>query len=700
MLILCEKPSVAKEFARALGCGGKKGHYENGDTVITYCVGHLFELCEPETYNAGFKKWRIEDLPIIPRPWRYEKIAGLTEQAEHVLLLLQKHAGDQILIATDAGREGELIGRIALNEAGITDLSRCRRFWVSEALTDAVIREGIQNAKPLREYDLISRQGFARQHADWLVGINLTRYMSIGNSTVFSVGRVQTALLSVIAGRNDEVARFVPEPYRELEAAVEAGNGTVIKAVLINPETGKTAFREGERKYLESAQAYCRDNPGTEGEAERAEKREKPEKLLNITALQKKAYKMYGYSPDETLKSAQALYEEYQCLSYPRTPSRVMGDNNVDLFREKFNALKGAYPQWSQYADERLINGENKHIFNSAALEDHHALIPLKELPEGVPEKERRVYEIAAQSFFTVCMPDYLYTEKRILLTAGPYKFRAVIREVRQRGFKEPVPGAEGDGEEEGQEVAEFNEKGCRIRGTETVNKKTGARKEFSMDTLLGFMENPRGESGEKLAGLGTPATRAEIIRTLITREYIEEKGKKLYATEKGRFLMGQMGKDEGLRRMADAGQTTEWEKELREDPEGFEGSIARYVRACIKSGPRETYRAESPGRCPICGKEVREGKKNYYCTGYREGCGFGIRKEAAGAAVTAEDARLLLAGRTTGIKNCTSKAGKKFKAAFKLEKDGAVRFIFQEGKPKKTFNGFSGEKGTKRGAR
>lgn len=170
MLILCEKPSVAKEFARALGCGGKKGRYENGDTVITYCVGHLFELCGPEGYNAGFKKWRAEDLPIIPLAWRYERIEGVAEQAEHVLSLLKEHSGDQILIATDAGREGELIGRIALGEAGITDLGRCRRFWVSEALTDAVIREGIRNAKPLSEYDLVSRQGFARQHADWPVG--------------------------------------------------------------------------------------------------------------------------------------------------------------------------------------------------------------------------------------------------------------------------------------------------------------------------------------------------------------------------------------------------------------------------------------------------------------------------------------------------------------------------------------------------
>jgi DNA topoisomerase-3 len=681
MLIICEKPSVAKEFARTLGCEGKEGYYEKGDTVITYCVGHLFELCSPEGYQAELKKWRIEDLPIIPQTWRYEKIEGVAEQTERVLTLLKNHAGDRILIATDAGREGELIARIALREAGITDTSGCLRFWVSEALTEEVIREGIEKAKPLREYDKISRQGFARQHADWLVGINLTRYMSIGNRAVFSVGRVQTALLSVIAARNEEVAHFVAKPYLEMEAKIESGNGTVIKAALIKAETGKSAFTEAEQSYLEKAKGYFRDNPGVAGEAEKVKKTEKPEKLLNITGLQKKAYKQYGYSPDKTLQIAQSLYEQHKCLSYPRTPSRVMGDNNVELFREKYELLKGEFPDLARHTDAELIKGSNKHIFNSAELEDHHALIPLKELPGGTTVEERNIYGIVVRSFFTVCMPDYIYTEKKIRFTSGIYTLQTTIREVIQRGWKASV-SQEGK-EEEGtsQEAGEFDEHGCRITGTEIQKKKTSPRKEFSMDTLLGFMENPRGESGEKLAGLGTPATRAEIIKTLITRGYIEERGKKLCSTEKGKYLVGQMGKDEELKKTADAGRTTEWEKELQEDPEKFEESIVKYIKSCIKEGPQEAYQADGLGKCPICGKEIFEGKKNYYCAGYKEGCTFVIWKDTVGASVSAEEARILLLGKATGIKNCTTKAGKKLKAAFKMEKDGKIKLLFPEDK-------------------
>jgi DNA topoisomerase-3 len=198
MLILCEKPSVAKDFAAALGAAGKKGYYQGDGIVITYCVGHLFELAHPEDYDPKYKKWALEDLPIIPEIFRYNVNTSVREQAGLVVELLRRHAGDEVLIATDAGREGELIARIALREAGIADIKRFRRFWVSEALSPEVIRLGIQNAKPLSHYNGISAQAFARQKADWLVGMNLSRLMSVGNPPPpFSVGRVQTAVASI-----------------------------------------------------------------------------------------------------------------------------------------------------------------------------------------------------------------------------------------------------------------------------------------------------------------------------------------------------------------------------------------------------------------------------------------------------------------------------------------------------------------------
>jgi DNA topoisomerase-3 len=245
---------------------------------------------------------------------------------------------------------------------------------VSEALTKEVIRKGLETAKPWEDYNRIALEGAARQQADWLIGINLTRYMTSGNNTLFSVGRVQTALLNAIALRNNEVTWFVPVPFSELEAVIQSSNGTVIKAWLNNPQTCKTAFFDN-AEYLHATQAACRGKAIDHVEVTSTREVRKPEKLLNLTALQKKAFRLRGYTSEKTLEIAQTLYEKYKCLSYPKTPSRVMGDQNVDLFREKFRLLSSRYPGYAQYGDESLITLENRNIFNSAALEDHHALI-------------------------------------------------------------------------------------------------------------------------------------------------------------------------------------------------------------------------------------------------------------------------------------------------------------------------------------
>jgi DNA topoisomerase-3 len=355
MLILCEKPSVAKEFAGALQCRPEKGYYRDGKSLyITYCVGHLFELQDPDFYDSNYKKWDLDDLPIIPERFEYKTIETAGEQAKTVLALLKNHKEDDMLIATDAGREGELIARLALRESGIRDLSRIRRFWVSEALTEKVIEAGIRDAKPLETYNLTARQGFARQHADWLIGINLTRFMSIGNRALFSVGRVQTAVLNAVALRNKAVEKFFPQPYYELEIVIQSKTGTEIRAWLVNPDNHKTFFMSKEG-YIGKALEYCRHNNQVIISSNTVKRLVKPPKLLNITGLEKEAYKKYGYEPQETDKAAQALYEKYKCLSYPRTPSRVMGEGNVDIFLKYFHLLKEDYKNWSSYSDETLI---------------------------------------------------------------------------------------------------------------------------------------------------------------------------------------------------------------------------------------------------------------------------------------------------------------------------------------------------------
>jgi DNA topoisomerase-3 len=357
-----------------------------------------------------------------------------------------------------------------------------------------------------------------------------------------------------------------------------------------------------------------------------------------------------------------------------------MGDQNVNLFREKFRLLSARYPGYAQYCDESLITLENRSIFNSATLEDHHALIPLAPLPDNVSVQERNVFEIVLRSFFTVCMPDYIYNKKRLVFHAGEYIFRSVINEAVQKGYKAAL-AEEPDDEE--QEAGQFNENSCVIQKLEILTKKTSPQKEFSQDTLLAFMENPRNNEELKLIGLGTPATRSGIIKNLFDRGYIREEKKKLYATDKGLFLLKQLQKDEKLRRIADVGETTVWEQQLRENPGEFKKSIIEYLRSCIKQGEREHYVKEAPGLCPLCGRPIAEGKKNYYCTGYKEAppCTFSIWKEVAGARVSAFDIKLLVSGKPTGIKKCTSKSGKRFTAVFIMNQDGKLELRFPKGK-------------------
>jgi DNA topoisomerase-3 len=674
-LILCEKPGVAKEFAKVLRCRPEKGYYCNEGYVVTYCFGHLFELYSPEDYDPKYKKWKAEDLPVIPPVFKYKPKADAKAQIKCVTELLRRYRNDTILVATDAGREGELIARIMLGEAGVSGGQNCKRFWVSEALTEEVIRAGISTAGPLSAYDAVAEQGYARQRADWLAGINLTRYMSIGNTGLFSVGRVQTALLNVIAVRNYAAANFVPVPYYELEVVLKDTGNNSIKALLVNPETNNTAFMNNQG-YIAGALRHAKENPKAVCSLETKQRKEKPEKLLNITGLQKKAYKQFGYTPEYTLSVAQKLYEEYKCLSYPRTPSRVMGDNNVELFKEKFEILKTKYGGISRYCDGKLIAKENTHIFNSKELEDHHALIPLADIPGTANEAERDVFKIVINSFFTVCMPDCIFTENKVTVQNGQYRYRGGYKVIIDAGWRRPTGGDQKEAEEgEIQSVPSFDEKNCRITGGGILRKETRPPKEYSIDTLLSLMENPRNvQTGGRLHGIGTPATRAEIIKTLFDRNYIEENKKKLYATKKGGYLLAELKKDGDLERITDIKETAEWEIQLNENPDEFLRKIAEYVRKCVKTVRREQFEL-AVGKCPRCGGLVREGAKAYYCA--NKECGFHLFREIAGAKVGSGDAVLLITGKATGLKQCVSKAGKKFSAKFKLDKEHKVEFVF-----------------------
>lgn len=360
-----------------------------------------------------------------------------------------------------------------------------------------------------------------------------------------------------------------------------------------------------------------------------------------------------------------------------------MGDNNAELFREKFELLKDTSPL-SSFCDTNLIRAENKHIFDSSKLEDHHALIPLGALPEEANEAERNVYAIVLESFFTVCMPDFLFTAETLRFHIGEYCFTASICEVIQKGFQEAKQHEEDTVENEEEVPKPFDQTDCVLKGLSTKEKTTEPKKEYSIDTLLAFMEHPKGnpKDGEnvKLAGLGTPTTRAEIIKTLFSRGYVSEEKKKLGTTSRGLFLLEQLSKHEELSKMTGAAHTTEWEQKLNDDPEQFEREIAEYVkRSVADASTRSVFQSESLGSCPLCGKSVRESKPGYGCSGYRDEpkCPFMIWKTVAGAAVTENDAKLLLLGQKTHKKKCKKKDDTPFEAAFALE-GGKVVFLFQ----------------------
>lgn len=702
MLILTEKPSVAQSFGNALSIPFDKsqGFYTDGSTEITNCVGHLYELAKPEDYDESYKHWAFELLPIIPENYIYNQNEETAKQIKKVTYLLKKHSHDKIVIATDADREGEVIARIVFKEAGLADISNCYRFWVSEALTPDVIQKGMKNLKNWNEYNELAKRGFARQHADWLVGMNLTPYETLlaGHKVTLPVGRVQTAILAAIAQRNNEVKNFVPQPYYQCVAHLKDNNGNKAEALLFNPDNNKFFF-PNINGYINQAHFFSETNKAISVQTETKRRTLNPPKLLSLTELQKIAAKEYDYSSSKTLELAQSLYEKHKCLSYPRTPSSVLGDDDVELFREKFELLKTKY-SISQFCNTSLITKDNKHIFNSKKLDSHHALIPLDFIPETATQAEKNIYEIVLRHFFLSCMPICVYDEKTLWVTNGEYKYKATLKTIVEEGWKKAEQQLAPNGAKKNEEedsLQNFDEKTCILKNTEIVKKMTTPKKEFTETSLLAFMENPTMEdSDEKLVGLGTPATRGNILSKLEEYKYVSKLNKKYYATEKAFFLLKLLFKNTLTAKIASINQTTQWEKQLESSPETFEKQIIQYIRDCVKTHPEiENYEKQGLGKCPLCGSKVFEGSKSYFCEKINKEpkCNFIIYKTAFNATITSNDVKLLLEGKQTGIKSCKGKSGKPYKAKFS--------FNTQTMKIEQTFiNTFSKKKSAPNGAK
>lgn len=583
MLIITEKPSVAKDFAKALACSFSASDqvYKSRDGAITivHCVGHLFNLQQPDFYDERFKYWK--QLPIFPQQFAYDINPQTKDVAKNVIQHIKNHKNDEILIATDADREGEIIARECLLASRISDYSKIKRFWVSQALTPEVILEGIKNAKPSYLYDDIAEQGFARQKADWLVGMNFTRFMTNMSGVLLTAGRVQTAILSAINNRCESIENFKSEKYYEHFGNFSDNNGNECIGIFLD-ETENTSFPNPLEKLnnLSGKRASLISNK-TE------EKKINPPQLYNLNDLQKEAFRLYGFSAERTLQIVQKLYEEYKCVSYPRTPSKVMGKDNINLCKVTSSMLLSTYKCYNETFENGNYTSSNKRVFDDSKLEAHHAIIPLEVLPKTASADEKKIYCLILERFFLAFCPAHVYEKQTVFLDVNGSKFKVIGRKIIDNGWKSFVTINTPEEKEnilDSQVLSEIDWNNLNLNTITIVPKNTKAPKFFNEASILAFMENPKSiETEGKLVGLGTAATRHTFIPKLLKSKYIKFNKKDIVITELGKAFLEGLTKSPA-KLLADISQTTKWEEQLKDNPELFLENIKEYIRNSVST--------------------------------------------------------------------------------------------------------------------
>jgi len=694
------------DFARGLGIRGKRdGYIENDSYIITWAVGHLVELFEPQDYNPVWKKWSFENLPIIPSTYRYKPIKRTAKQLNTIRGLLSEKNIGRIVVATDAGREGEVIARTVLLAALPGKVVETYRFWTSQALTPGVVKDGMNSLKPGTEYDRLWDAGRARQIADWLVGMNGSRAATIRMKDLFSIGRVQTAVLALLVVRRKERDNFKPEPYWLVKAIFRGEKGTW-QGLWIHEGKSRIISREDAQNIISAIE----NRLGTVTSSKRTKKSQPPPPLYSLTDLQQDANIRFGFSAKQTLEIAQGLYEKKKCLSYPRTDSRVLGSKNVSMVQGLIQKLTNVYPDVFTGIDPTLTGVGNKRVYNDAKLTDHHALIPLAPLPENSSDRERKIYDLVLKRFGAAFYPDCIYEVREILTKVNEnLMFRTMGRVIIKPGWQSLLKPGSGKGkisvdepEQENLPPLEKGDSGDVIK-SEIEDKKTSPPPEYTEALLLKDMTNPgryvdeadlkkiyRGD-----VGLGTQATRAQIIETLLARSYVRRDKRMLLAMKKGVFLIDTLKKFSTAGTLASPEKTALWEMELGRIAagkgsvdvflEGIENFVRDTVREFLESQTGEVQR-EAVGRCPLCGMGVVEGYKTYECSGKRKtdgGCRFVIWKKISGKKISPGAAAMLLSGKTVGpYRGFVSKKKKRFSASLRLVcEDGkwAVRFLFDD---------------------
>ena len=686
--IIAEKPSVARDIARIVGATSKQeGYMEGCGYLVTWAIGHLIALAMPESY--GFSAYKREELPIRPNPFQlvvrqvrkdkeYISDPAALKQLKVIRSCFDK--ADRIIVATDAGREGELIFRWIYAHLG------CRkpfyRLWIS-SLTDKAIREGMANLKSGNNYENLYHSAQARAEADWLVGINASRALSIARRGGYSLGRVQTPTLAMVCRRYIENRDFSSAPYWKLSAFTEK-EGMSLKAIGVidyeseaSAQTALAALRSQSRLTIESVTRKVGHTS--------------PPLLYDLTALQKEANRCHGFSADKTLSIAQSLYEK-KITTYPRTGSRYISE---DVFEE--------VPVLLRKIDKALSNPLNRHSVDNAKVTDHHAIIPTGETPSGLSVDEATIYQMIVTRFLEAFSPDSEEERMQVKFTDGTNTFTWKACRQISLGWKDVQQGADTQNEN-GKENEEQTLSALpsltegevlSLLNAEITEHKTKPKPLYTEATLLSAMENAGkdvedAESKKAMAecGIGTPATRANIIETLILRDYIRRNKKAIIPTEKG-LAVYEIVKD---KKIANAEMTGSWELalaaiEARQMPaEKFAQGINSYVGTICEEllalAP-QVQKSYPTYHCPKCGNEsVGIYTKVAKCR--HEGCDFHIFREICGTLLSEDNIRdLITTGRTPVLNGLTSKAGKKFNARLALQDDCTTAFEFENRKGK-----------------
>ena len=687
-LVLAEKPSVAMSLSKVTGSNQRgDGYMEGNGYLVSWCVGHLVELSQPEAYDEKYAKWKYDDLPILPEHWQYQVSASTKKQFGILKKLMQRKDVESLICATDAGREGELIFRLVYHQCGCK--KPVERLWIS-SMEDSAIREGFQKLRPGTEYDALYEAALCRERADWIVGINATRLFSCLYGQTLNVGRVMTPTLAMVVMRDAAIRAFKPEPFYSAELKFRD-------------------FQAGGERMKEKAEAEklvaecCQAGSAIITKVEQKEKSEKPPALFDLTSLQREANRQLGFTAQQTLDYTQALYEK-KLVTYPRTDSRYLTDDMAPLVPELVSVIQQSF----QIQADVPAPVNAAQVINSKKVTDHHAIIPTKTAASydisSLPSGEQAILTMLAVRLICAVGTPCLYAETVVEAECAGQKFRTKGKTATDIGWRRYAgkPSEEAEKNAGASELPELSEgMTLELAGVDLKEGKTSPPKRFTEDLLLSAMESASSDefpAGVERKGIGTPATRAAIIEKLVQKGFIERRGDKktkyLCSTDKGNALVTVVPEQ-----IQSPSMTADWEEKLLKiehgeyDGDAFMGEISSMVSGLVKTyeavkGADVLMQPERKviGSCPACGSDVCETAKGWFCRD--KNCKFALWKEnrffqTLGKQMTEELAKQLVNQGKARLIHCYSrKSNRYYDTTVHVEtgEDGAAAFKLEFG--------------------